>query len=276
MHECREEATMTTTTPQAQTQTRDIPLESVIVDKRNQVRITGVADETIWQYMESMKDGATFPPIVVYEIAPSKYMLADGFHRVTANRNLGRETIPATIHQGTEEDALYYSRFTANRTNGLRLTRSDLQALCETIIQDPEYRDRTDMELGKLVGCADTTIANARKRLGIYPQVKVGRDGRVWEVTGRGEDTPTTLHRNLPPEAPECPEDARETLAGKVIQRIDDHLDDIEECLRKLQECQRTSTEAERVATHARVLQGIAEVLGAKTRQSVQGHGDRQ
>ena len=255
--------TATTATPPA-TRTRDIPLESVIIDKRNQVRITGVADETIWQYMESMKDGAIFPPIVVYEIATSRYMLADGFHRVTANRNLGRETIPATIHQGTEADALYYSRFTANRTNGLRLTRSDLQALCETIIQDPEYRDRTDMELGKLVGCADTTIANARKRLGIYPQVKVGRDGRVWEVAGRGEVTPTTLHRTLPPEAPECPDDGgRTTLATKLVQRIGDHLDDIEECLRKLQECQRTSTEAERMATHARVLQGIAKKLSA-------------
>jgi len=252
----------TTATPPATT--RDILLDSVIVDKRNQVRITGVADETIWQYMESMKDGAMFPPIIVYEVAPSKYMLADGFHRVTANRNLGRETIPATIHQGTEEDALYYSRFTANRTNGLRLTRSDLQALCETIIQDPEYRDRTDMELGKLVGCADTTIANARKRLGIYPQVKVGRDGRVWEVGGsKGETETTTLHRNLPPEAPECPEDARETLAGKVIQRIGDHLDDIEECLRKLQECQRTSTEAERVATHAKTLHAVIQKLSA-------------
>jgi len=258
-------------------QTADIPINAITLDKKNQVRITGVADETIWQYMESMKDGAIFPPIVVYEVKPGNYMLADGFHRVTANRNLGRETIPATIHQGTEADALYYSRFTANRTNGLRLTRSDLQALCETIIQDPEYRDRTDMELAKLVGCADTTIAAARKRLGIYPRVKVGRDGRVWEVGGRGGEAPTTLHRDLPPEAPECPEDARETLAGKVIQRIGDHLDDIEECLQLLVATKRTPANSIATAETARRLSALATNLSAKgSADGVSKHGGKQ
>ena len=246
-------------------QTVDIPINAITLDKKNQVRITGVADETIWQYMESMKDGAVFPPIIVYEVTPSKYMLADGFHRVTANRNLGRETISATIHQGTEADALYYSRFTANRTNGLRLTRSDLQALCETIIQDPEYRDRTDMELAKLVGCADTTIAAARKRLGIYPRVKVGRDGRVWEVGGRGGEAPTTLHRDLPPEAPECPEDGgMSTLATKVVQRMRDHLEDIEECLQLLVATKRTPADCVAAAETAQRLSALANELAGK------------
>lgn len=216
------------------TQTMKVTIADLTIDKKFQMRLIGVAEETIEQYCMAMQGGAVFPPVVVYRLPDGRQILTDGWHRTTAHRQLGRTTIEATIHEGTEKKEYDYARFTANRTNGLRLTRSDLQALCEAVIQDPEYQHRTDLELSRLIGCSDKTIAAARKRLGIYSTMKVSGDGRIWTVKG-DTGTETTLNRELPPEGPEPPADGgKGTLASKVLERLKEHLEDLERSLQKL------------------------------------------
>ena len=253
--------------PEATQQT--IAIKDLTIDKKYQMRLIGVAEETIEQYCMAMEQGAVFPPVVAHRVPDGRLILTDGWHRTTATKQLGRATIEAVIHEGTEKEAYDYARFTANRTNGLRLTRSDLQALCEAVIQDPEYQQRTDLELSRLIGCSDKTIAAARKRLGIYPTMKVSGDGRIWSVRGEG-GTETTLNRELPAEGPEAPEDGgKGTLAGKVLERLQEHLEDLERSLQKLdtvlehadgQELRAAAEMAEAIADYAYSLTTRAEV----------------
>lgn len=253
--------------------TTTVAIADLTIDKKYQMRLIGVAEETIEQYCMAMEAGAVFPPVVVYRVPDGRQILTDGWHRTTAYKQLGRATIEAVIHEGTEKEAYDYARFTANRTNGLRLTRSDLQALCEAVIQDPEYQHRTDLELSRLIGCSDKTIAAARKRLGIYPTMKVSGDGRVWTVKG-DTGTVTTLNRELPPEGPEAPADGgRGTLAGKVLERLTEHLEDLERSLQKLdtviehansEELDAAALIAESIADYAAAVAQRANANGAK------------
>lgn len=246
--------------PEATQQT--IAIKDLTIDKKYQMRLIGVAEETIEQYCMAMEQGAVFPPVVAHRVPDGRLILTDGWHRTTAHKQLGRATIEAVIHEGTEKEAYDYARFTANRTNGLRLTRSDLQALCEAVIQDPEYQSRTDLELSRLIGCSDKTIAAARKRLGIYPSMKVSGDGRVWTIKG-DTDTETTLNRQLPPEGPESPEDGgRGALASKVLTRLQEHLEDLERSLQKL-DTVIEHAEADDLRTAALLAEAIAAYAGA-------------
>jgi hypothetical protein len=150
---------------------------------------------------------------------------------------LGQTEIAAEVLKGSREDALAHARFKANRTNGQRLNRSDLQALVEAVVTEPEYQNRTDSELGRLLGVAGTTVAATRKRLGVCPTVRVSSDGRVWvrkEETGDGE---TEVNYGNPPAGPECPENyGRETLAARVLERLGEHLADLAASTEKLKE----------------------------------------
>ena len=251
-----------TQTAQKPVVTQKVAIASLTIDKKYQMRLIGVAEETIEQYCMAMEQGAVFPPVVAHRVPDGRLILTDGWHRTTAHKQLGRATIEAVIHEGTEKEAYDYARFTANRTNGLRLTRSDLQALCEAVIQDPEYQCRTDLELSRLIGCSDKTIAAARKRLGIYPTMKVSGDGRIWTIKGDA-GTETTLNRQLPAEGPEAPADGgRGTLATKVVMRLKEHLDDLGRSLQKL-DAVIDGADAEEVGEAALMADAIAEYASA-------------
>jgi hypothetical protein len=141
------------------------------------------------------------------------------------------------------------------------------------VIQDPEYQQRTDLELSRLIGCSDKTIAAARKRLGIYPTMKVSGDGRVWTVRG-DTGTETILNRELPPEGPVAPADGgKGTLAGKVLVRLQEHLEDLGRSLQKLDtvldhanaaELEAAALIAESIADYAAAVTHRANANGAK------------
>lgn len=250
---------MSTTTPPT---TTEVTLAELEFDKKYQVRLIGVAEETLEQYQQSWEDGAVFPPITVYRVEDNRLILTDGWHRTTVAKRLGLKTLPAVVHEGTEKEAWNYARFTANRTNGLRLTRSDLQALCESVVTDPEFRGKTDLELARLIGCNDKTVAAARRRVGVYPTVKVSSDGRVWVQKG-DEEPATVLNRELPAEGPETPADGgRGTLAGKVLQRLSEHLADLHLSLEKL-ETVRAHAEPEELAAVSAFATDLAEYARA-------------
>ena len=59
------------------------------------------------EYAAAMKDGAQFPPVVVFHDG-AEYWLADGFHRVRAAENAGLDTVAADVRQGTRRDAVLY------------------------------------------------------------------------------------------------------------------------------------------------------------------------
>ena len=99
-----------------------IAIKDIRLDGGTQPRAT-IDFEAVFDYMDAMADGAKFPPVVVFYDGAS-YWLADGFHRVKAAEQAGVDEIACELHQGTQQDAQWYS-FGANKTNGLRRTNDD-------------------------------------------------------------------------------------------------------------------------------------------------------
>ena len=78
---------------------------------------------TVSEYADAMRRGNDFPPVKVMHDGEN-YWLYDGFHRVQAARQIGRETIKADVEQGTKEDAQWAS-LAANKRHGLRRSQED-------------------------------------------------------------------------------------------------------------------------------------------------------
>ena len=104
---------------------------SDLVTEGLQIRCA-IDKDVVAEYAEAMKDGAKFPPIIVYreerkprkgKKAPDLY-LADGYHRVGAAKELGLDEIEADVREGGFNEALKYALH-ANAEHGLRRTNAD-------------------------------------------------------------------------------------------------------------------------------------------------------
>ena len=159
--------------------------------------------EAVFDYMDAMSDGAEFPPVVVFYDGTS-YWLADGFHRVKAAEQAGFEEIACELHQGTQQDAQWYS-FGANKTNGLRRTNDDKQRAVRAALSHPKGVGLSDRQISSHVGVDHKTVGAWREKLegtGEIPQSgqRTGRDGRTTNVAG---------NRRRPSAGPQSPSPAK-------------------------------------------------------------------
>lgn len=104
-------------------------------------------DSTVADYAAAIKDGATFPPVIVF-FDGSAYWLADGFHRFHAHRHAGSSTVAVDVRQGTKRDAILHS-VGANASHGLRRTNEDKRRAVLTLLNDPEWSQWSDGEIAK-------------------------------------------------------------------------------------------------------------------------------
>ena len=209
-------------------------LSKVKKKKELQVRLNGVNNDTVEQYEAELAAGAQFPPLVCFRVENGDLLLVDGYHRYEAYKRLGVEEAEAEVLEGSYEDALDYTRFEANRTNGQRLSRADLWALVEAVVVDPRYFEQSDHQLAKLCRCTGPTVAAARQRVGLSPEQRTGADGKVRSTTGGACET-TVLNITQPPAGPQAPEDGgRGVLGSLLVERLSDHVTDLETSKEKL------------------------------------------
>ena len=82
-------------------------------------------ERTVADYADAMREGAEFPPVMVFEESGTMW-LADGFHRVEAAIRAGQAHIEATVTSGTFVDALKHA-LKCNTKHGKRVTNEDKQ-----------------------------------------------------------------------------------------------------------------------------------------------------
>lgn len=128
---------------------------------------TQVRAQTDWlivdDYAQAMKDGAIFPPIVVY-FDGSEYWLSDGFHRVEAAERAGLTEIAADVRRGTQRDAILHA-CSANAAHGLRRTNADKRRAVETLLRDEEWARWSDGEIARRCQVSDRFVSSMRKEL---------------------------------------------------------------------------------------------------------------
>jgi hypothetical protein len=142
--------------------TTNLKIDDIRRDGGTQPRAS-IDYQAVQDYADAMRDGAKFPPVVVFYDG-SQYWLADGFHRVEAALLEGREEVAADIHQGTVEDAQWFS-FGANKTNGIRRDNRDKQRAIQTALKHPKSQGLSDREIARHLGVHHDTVSEWRKRL---------------------------------------------------------------------------------------------------------------
>ena len=177
-----------------------LPLSSIRLDGGTQPRAS-INLQTVSDYMNDMASGAEFPPVDVFYDG-SAYWLADGFHRIRAAEKAGRDEIACEVHQGTQQDAQWYS-FGVNKGNGLRRTNEDKQRAVKAALQHPGGTGLSDGQIAVHVGVSDQMVRNYRRRMGSTPKglksaKRKGRDGRTINVAKIGR----TAAPQIPPPPP--------------------------------------------------------------------------
>ena len=186
-----------------------IAIKEIRLDGGTQPRAT-IDFEAVFDYMDAMADGAKFPPVVVFYDGAS-YWLADGFHRVKAAEQAGGDEIECDLHQGTQQDAQWYS-FSANKTNGLRRTNDDKHRAVIAALGHPNGAHLSNRQIATHVGVDEGTVRNWREKLTAeIPQSpkRTGRDGRTIKVTNIGK----TASQPFPAAAPDSVQPAEPTDA---------------------------------------------------------------
>lgn len=140
-----------------------VKLDTLILDSAAQPRI-----DIDWvlasEYAEAMRDGAKFPPIIVF--CNGKNWLADGFHRVSAAKQAGLSELAADIRQGTRRDAILYS-VGANAENGKRRTNGDKHRAVKTLLQDEEWQTWSNEKIAKTCRVNPHMVAEIKLTLNI-------------------------------------------------------------------------------------------------------------
>jgi len=142
------------------------------------------------EYAEAMREGAQFPPVVVFYDGTS-YWLADGFHRVFAAGVAGLTTIEADVRQGTQADAQWYS-YSANKAHGKRRSDEDKRRAVEAALAHPKAATMSEREIAAHVGVSHMTVNRMRNDAKstvteLQSPIRTGRDGRTINTANIGK-----------------------------------------------------------------------------------------
>ena len=153
-----------------------VALDKLVTDSGTQVR-TEISDFIVSEYAEALADGARFPPVVVFRKGGAD-VLADGFHRVRAYEQAGRDGIEANVYEGGPDEALWFA-LGANRAHGQRLCEGDKRRAIELAYK--AWPDVSQRRIAAHVGCNQRYVGTVRAQLSASTQLPdevVGRDGR--------------------------------------------------------------------------------------------------
>jgi len=197
--------------------TARLRLTEVVRDSRIQPRerITAtVVDEYAEEmakapvYLEAGLAVRPWPPIVVFhergEDGQDLYWLADGWHRILAAEQAGRDEVEAQVEEGDRYAALLYAAG-ANTTHGLRRSTADKRRAVWLVLDHPQViaEQWGNGRVAHHVGVSTWLVRDVRTKrddaLGLVPPL--GRRGLDGKVYYRG----IRLRSDPPPEAPESP-----------------------------------------------------------------------
>ncbi len=119
--------------------------------------------EVVAEYAELMRSGTAFPPVSVFYDG-QHYWLADGYHRFHAwRRAKPGEPIEVEVHQGTLDDARWYS-YGVNKTHGLRRTNEDKERAVRTALMHPKAVSLSNGQIAEHCGVHERTVRRYREK----------------------------------------------------------------------------------------------------------------
>lgn len=158
-----------------------ISITDITIDSAVQPRVR-MDQITIDEYSARMRDGDTFPALIVYrEEGADRYILADGFHRYYAARQAGYESVEVEERVGGQAAAVWHA-CSANKAHGLRRTNDDKRRATMLAAQSEASLTMSNRAIADYVGVSEGLVRSVRDSLGESPTEVVGRDGVVRNV----------------------------------------------------------------------------------------------
>jgi hypothetical protein len=139
-----------------------IKISEIRLDGGTQSR-ADLDNTVINEYCEAMKEGAEFPPVVVFHDGEA-YWLSDGFHRVYAATNARFAEIEADVRKGTVRDARRFS-MSANARHGKRRTNADKRHGVLMALEDEEWNVLSDHEIAEMCYVTQPFVSKIRNEL---------------------------------------------------------------------------------------------------------------
>jgi hypothetical protein len=275
-------------------------LDDIRIDGSTQPR-TSINEAVVQDYAEAILRGDVLPPVVAFWDGTHRW-LADGFHRVHANRQAGSVEIEVDQRVGTRRDAVLYA-VGANASHGLRLTNDDKRKAVRLLLEDEEWGQWTDRRIASETNTSHPFVAKVRAELaaqvetlplaGATPQVetvtttpaarkyvkKDGTEGTTTANIGKTKPTAATA-RDKPtsgpvttPEPAADPADADRPSAGVLL---DEMQTDLRRAESRVAELEKTLTADGKAAVvnlsrrleHAERRQGELQEDAAKLKQA--------
>ena len=137
-----------------------VSLDTISPDASTQAR-HGTDKAVIADYAEAMREGATFPPVVLFRDADGTIRVGDGFHRIAAARLAGMTGIEAETRDGGAREALGHS-ILSNARHGLRFNNRDKRRVVGIMIGDPEWSKLSDREIARRCGVSQPFVGKLR------------------------------------------------------------------------------------------------------------------
>jgi len=159
---------------------KSIRITDIITDAGTQVRAE-LSEATVVDYTAQMLEGVKFPPVVVFHHG-SRFILADGFHRVMAAIRAGFLDILAEVRLGGKPEALRYA-LQANVKHGLPRSNADKRNSVKLAIQ--QWPERSSNLIAKSCAVSHTLVDSVRSQLansascGDEPATRTGADGKA-------------------------------------------------------------------------------------------------
>ena len=147
-------------------------------------------EEAVKEYAELMERGIEFPPILVFfDDQNNQFILADGFHRLEAHRQVKpNDQILAEQQLGDVEDAKW-AAIIANQSHGIRRTSADKRNAIKQAFRHSKGCGKSDHSIANDIGVDHKTVGAVRRELeltGEIPQsdFRTGQDGRTINTSG--------------------------------------------------------------------------------------------
>jgi len=138
---------------------RKVKLDAIRIDGGTQCRLV-IDQPTVYNYLESMKEGDEFPLIeTVFD--GSTYWLTDGFHRYHAFKLIGIKEIEIKYKPGTLRDA-QLEALKANNKHGKALTNEDKRNKVEMALKIEGVSEMSNYEIAKLCELSQSFVASVR------------------------------------------------------------------------------------------------------------------
>lgn len=171
---------------------KQVEVDHIRTDLDTQARVA-LAPETVESYAELMRDGISFPRILLLRDKEiDGYIMIDGWHRLDAHK-LAHPDFPikAMVIDGTLEDAQWIS-CQMNSDHGLQRSNADKNRVVRLALQHPKGSGKSNREIAQHVGVDEKLVRRVRKELestAALPQSakRAGRDGRVIDTEKIGK-----------------------------------------------------------------------------------------